>query len=380
MTPFTDLPAKSIDVGPPIEDALGSALAHSILDSSPDCIKLIALDGSLIYMNRNGMCAMEIGDFCGIEGKPWPSLWPEDAQNLLQSALEDAAIGETSDFEAFCPTALGTPRWWSVNVTPVRDPSGTVLRILATSRDVTERIQSENILRERDLQLQAYAEKLTAELHEKESLLSRQSVLAAEIDHRVKNSFALIGSILRMKMRKMGDGDARDALADAANRIATLSRVHEQLHSDVEAQDVALGPYLGQLTADLSKSLFDASTVTLGETVDVSVDSDTAVAIGLVTSELVSNALKHKDESRAIDVTVSLTEDPHDGAMILRVADNGLGLPKGFDIERCEGLGMQICQTYSRTLNGAMLAENGASGGAMIEMKFSLAGRVSLGS
>jgi len=372
MQRLTDSEAKSPISGfqTPLEDAVGSGLARSMLDASPDCIKLIGLDGDLVYMNHNGMCAMEIDDFCRIEGKPWPSLWPDEAQDLLKSAMENAALGDRAEFDAYCPTARGTPRWWNVNVAPVRNASGDVVNILATSRDVTDRIQSENALHERDLQLQAYAEKLTIELKAKEALIDRQRVLSSEIDHRVKNSFALIGSILRLKMRSMDASDAREALSDTAHRISTLSRVHEQLHTDVENHDVELAPFIEKLTLDLSETLSNTSSVAVTNIVDLAVRSDVAVALGLVTAELVSNALKHKDLDRPISVTVSLTEQTDNETMLLRIADTGSGLPSDFDLEDARSLGMQICKTYAATLNGTLSAENAEDGGAVFSLSF----------
>ena len=90
------------------DDAIGSGLARSILDSSPDCIKLLSLEGSIVYMNENGLRAMEIDTFCGVKDRHWPSLWPDDVQDLLQSAIENANLGERTEFDACCPTARGS--------------------------------------------------------------------------------------------------------------------------------------------------------------------------------------------------------------------------------------------------------------------------------
>lgn len=372
MQPITDSATKAPLAGfqTPLEDAIGTGLARSILDASPDCIKLIGLDGRLMYMNHNGMCAMEIDTFCSVENTPWPSLWPVEGQHLLEDALENAALGERTEFDAYCPTARGTPRWWNVNVAPVRDASGDVVNILATSRDVTDRMQTENILRERDLQLQSYAEKLTVELDAKQLLIERQHILSAEIDHRVKNSFALIGSILRLKMRSMDDSEAREALADAAHRIATLSRVHEQLHSDEEHHEVELAPFIEKLTLDLSETLSNASSVAVSDVADLSVRSDVAVALGLVTAELVSNALKHKNPETPISVTISLTEQADTEMMLLEIVDTGAGLPADFDLKSSNSLGMQICKTYAATLDGILAAKNTPDGGAAFTLTF----------
>ena len=101
-----------------------TGIAFSLLDGSPDCIKLIELDGSLSYMNPGGLCVMEIEDFAQVADRPWSELWPAEHRPLLDKAIRDASEGRVTRFEAFCPTARGTPRWWQVTVSPVRNTHG----------------------------------------------------------------------------------------------------------------------------------------------------------------------------------------------------------------------------------------------------------------
>ncbi len=364
------IPKASADAIERIEAVIGTGLARSILDSSPDYIKLISLDGTLLYMNHNGLDAHEVDSLTDIEGRRWPSLWPRESQDMMESAIEDARLGKRSCFDAYCPTSRGLSRWWNVNVAPVYGEDGSTEYILATSRDITTSIVSEQSLRERDMQLQSYTERLSAELIEKDKLIERHSILSAEVDHRVKNSFALIGSILRMKMRFMADGEGREALSDAANRIGILSRVHEQLHGHSEIKTVAIAPYMRKLCEDLGTMLADASEVVLVEAAKITVLADHAIAIGLVTSELVSNALKHRRGGLPIKVSVSLIVNERDKTVLLRVADTGDGLPDGFDLDASSGLGMQICKTYSSSLNGVLRARNKQTGGAVFSMIF----------
>ena len=120
--------------------------SRSTLEASPDCLKVISPDGKLELMNANGCRQMEIDDFGLCEGLPWDLQWPENARQPISNALERAQAGQDSRFEAFCPTAKGTPKWWDVAVTPVLDEQGTCTRILSVSRDITERKQTEEKL------------------------------------------------------------------------------------------------------------------------------------------------------------------------------------------------------------------------------------------
>jgi PAS domain S-box-containing protein len=108
-----------------------------LFESSPDCAKVLDLDGKLQSMNQNGRCVMEIDDFNSVCGTAWPDLWPEDARPKLYEALEQARRGELGHFVASCPTAKGTPKWWDVRVTPIHDRDGLLQGFLSVSRDVT---------------------------------------------------------------------------------------------------------------------------------------------------------------------------------------------------------------------------------------------------
>jgi PAS domain S-box-containing protein len=117
--------------------AVTGSLDTILFEGSPDCVKLVDTEGRLLAMNRNGRCAMEITDFSAIEGKAWASMWPGEAQPLIEGSLATAARGEIGEFSAFCPTAAGTPRWWDVRVIPLHHPDGRLNCFMSVSRDIS---------------------------------------------------------------------------------------------------------------------------------------------------------------------------------------------------------------------------------------------------
>jgi PAS domain S-box-containing protein len=110
---------------------------RTVLESSPDCLKILDGEGHLLFMNFNGLCQMEIDDFSDFKNKKWWTLWGAENQDLVKDAVNKALKGQTVQFTAFCPTAKGTPKWWDVMVSPVGKPGEQVQQLLSVSRDVT---------------------------------------------------------------------------------------------------------------------------------------------------------------------------------------------------------------------------------------------------
>lgn len=124
----------------------GEAFLRSVLDAFTDCVKVVDTEGRLEFMNAHGLCLMEIEDFGPLRGRDWAALWPEAGRAQVEAAVAAALAGRPARFEAFCPTAKGTPRWWDVAVAPARDAAGRVVRLVSASRDVTDRKQVEAAL------------------------------------------------------------------------------------------------------------------------------------------------------------------------------------------------------------------------------------------
>ncbi len=129
--------------------------ARSVIENSPDCVNLLDIAGRLIAMNGPGMANIEIDSFVPYEGQPWVSLWPESGRETVHRALIMAREGRAVRFQGFCPTAKGSPRWWDVIVTPVRQDDDKVTQLLSVSRDITLHREAEEKVRRSEEQLQA---------------------------------------------------------------------------------------------------------------------------------------------------------------------------------------------------------------------------------
>ncbi|SDM89116.1 PAS domain S-box-containing protein [Methylobacterium phyllostachyos] len=122
------------------------AFLRSVLDSSADCIKVLDLDACLGFMNQGGQSVMEVDDFDGVAGMDWTEFWDEPGKADARAAVAAALAGGVGRFTGPACTLKGTPKWWDVQVTPIRDGDGAVARLLAVSRDITASRQAEEAL------------------------------------------------------------------------------------------------------------------------------------------------------------------------------------------------------------------------------------------
>lgn len=120
---------------------------RKILDSTSDCIKVLNLDAQLLYMNPGGQEQMGICDFSRVAHCQWQEFWQEDDRQAVEQAIAIAKGGGSCQFEGFCPTMDGIPKWWEVQVSPIWDAQGNVERLLAVSHDITSRKEAEIALK-----------------------------------------------------------------------------------------------------------------------------------------------------------------------------------------------------------------------------------------
>ena len=144
----------------PVSDP--NALLRGLLGSSGDCIKILDLDGNLIFMTEGGQRVMEVTDFDAIKGCPWPDFWQDKGNLDAKAAVKAAQAGETGHFQGFATTMAGTPKWWDVTVTLIRDGEGRPDRLLSVSRDITESRLADEALKasEQHLRLALHAGRL----------------------------------------------------------------------------------------------------------------------------------------------------------------------------------------------------------------------------
>jgi two-component sensor histidine kinase len=196
-------------------------------------------------------------------------------------------------------------------------------------------------------------------LQEKEALLAQQEILRSESDHRLLNGLQMVVSLLSLQGRSSTNLDVGRQLSIAANRVATIERIHRRLHFNDGAKTVAFKGYLDDFCRDFKGVIAfdnDAPNHILVEGIDVLLPTTTAIPLGFIVNELITNAVKYGRGQ----IVVRLQAGPANG-YILSVSNEGPPLPAEYDPAASKGLGMRIIQSFVRQIGGTFYFDRGES-------------------
>jgi two-component sensor histidine kinase len=206
-------------------------------------------------------------------------------------------------------------------------------------------------------------------LGQKDELIKQQEVLRQEADHRLLNGLQMVVSLLSLQGRASENVEVVSQLAAAADRIATIGRIHRRLHSFDGVQTFALKQYVEDLCRDFSMMLSAArpERVIAVEGIEIELPAATAIPLGFIASELITNAAKYG----AGRIIVRLEANPAKG-YALSVASDGSTLPEGFDPAAGKGLGMKIIRSLVERIGGELRIGRGNNNqGARFTVLFS---------
>jgi len=174
-----------------------------------------------------------------------------------------------------------------------------------------------------------------------EALVRENATLARESDHRVMNSLQLVSSVLALQGRTSENPEVKEQLESARSRVQAIATVHKQLHLAGSLDVIDIRSFLTKLCASLKENAPSYVEDLRLEADRAELPSGIASALGLLVAELVANCFKHAfREERRGSILVSFKEIR--GGWKLQVADNGRGLPAGFDPMQSTGVGMRV--------------------------------------
>ena len=435
---------------------------RAVFDQTFQFIGLLSTEGILLDTNRSAMIQGQEDMTKLLNRAFWEMPWwlhSPELQERIHAAVRSAAAGTFVRFEAVQITNSGASLYSDVSIKPVKDEKGTIIFLIAESRDITDLkmttqalLESENMYRaifgntgtamalieentvislinaefekmsgytkeevegrktwtqfvvREDLErmlaqhrlrrtptkkaLTHYEfrlvtksgemrniflsidlipgtkksvaslmdvtenRKMTAELS---ASLAEKEVLLREIHHRVKNNLQIIISLLNLQSRYLKDQKVLAAIQESQNRVRAMALVHEKIYQSEHISEIDITEYISYL----ARYLFDfygtdKHTIKLvleGECIKVGIN--TAVPLGLIINELISNSLKHAFPGGCAGKILIATEKNDEG-IVIRVSDNGVGIPEHVDTCNTGSLGLMLIQSLGEQLGAAI--------------------------
>jgi len=266
-----------------------------------------------------------------------------DPANWISRYSNVALTGEEITFEEY---SQPFKRWYQINCFSPRTG-----QFAAVFKDITERKSAE--------------EEIRTSLKEKEILLR-------ELYHRTKNNIQVIISMLRLRARKDDHPRVKEIFLEMENKMLSMALAHQKLYESRDLSHLDLKEYIDGLIHVLKKSLLtstDCIDIELeGDNIEVVLD--TAIPCGIIVNEMVTNSIKHAfhgDQGGRIKIRLN---HQHGDKIVLKISDNGVGLPQQFDIKRDGGLGFRtVIDLVEYQLGGDIQFHDNNGLGCTIELR-----------
>jgi PAS domain S-box-containing protein len=258
---------------------------------------------------------------------------PDDL-SIYQEKFEDSLkTGELLDLDVRIVTKTGDIKYCHAPGKVINDKFGKPIRFIGNIMDITERKKADM--------------KVKKSLEEKE-------VLLREVHHRVKNNLQIIASLLRLQEFTVDEEEVVDVLKESEGRVKSMAMVHENLYQSPTFSDINIKRYIEKLVSDILNThgipIESIKTDLIIE--DVHLNIDTAIPLGLIVNELVTNSVKYAFPEKEGTITIRLKSLPE--KFELKIVDDGIGLPKNLDIEKTETLGLKLVNSLVNQIDGVM--------------------------
>ncbi len=328
----------------------------AIVDFSEDAIFAKDLNGLFLSWNKGaerlyGYRAHEV------IGKHVSILTPPDRTDEVDRIIDILKSGERVEhYETIRLTKFGQEIHISLRASPVLDGNGKLIAASVIARDITTRKKAEE---ERN--------RLVGELA---GSLQEKNVLLQEVYHRVKNNLQVIGSLLELRSHDVSQdpSKARSAFTESITRIRAMALIHESLLQTEKLDKVDFVVYLRTLSNQLINSYSQENSVSINIMGDPQFYGlDVSVSLGLIFNELITNTLKYAfpDSQKGI-IDVEFRQENRN--TIIKISDNGIGLPANLDFERADSFGFRIVKLLTKQIN-ASIVHLKQEKGTIFEMK-----------
>ncbi|MFA6216631.1 MAG: PAS domain S-box protein [Candidatus Omnitrophota bacterium] len=313
---------------------------RSIVENINDALYIHDFKGTILDVNENA-CRMTGYNREELLGASLAKIDSPENTQLMQKHMQRLLNDGKVEFDGQHMRSDGSRVWVTVSAKIVsRLDNGIVQGFV---KDITDRKRAE--------------EKIKEALVEKELLLR-------EVNHRVKNNLQIINSLFNLQARKVTDEGVKEILRESCSRIKSIALVHEKLYGSPDLSRIDMKEYLTSLVRSISHSLNvgrDGIYVTVLTDEGIRFDMDRVIYCGLIVNELVTNAFKYAfPDKRKGEICIELKINKSNNYELI-VRDDGVGLPKDFDWEDSETLGLELVKTLAHQLGEIKLQRKGGT-------------------
>jgi PAS domain S-box-containing protein len=328
---------------------------RNIVETANEGIIIIDNEAIITYANKRmaDMLGYTLGESIGIH--IWNFLI-EESKAIIQLNLKSRRLGIDDNYELKLIKKDGSILWALVNAKSLLDTNGEFVGSMSMLTDITKRKEVEQILANFEL--------------------AREK----EIHHRIKNNLQVVSSLLDLQACKfkgrndIKDSDVIDAFSESQSRVKSMALIHEELYRGEGSETLNFSAYIDELADNL------LSTYSLGNIniilnknmeKDFFFDMETAIPLGIIINEIISNSFKHAfkgrdrgeiriklySEEKGDFVNIrekSKCKDCKSTNFVLSVSDNGVGVPDNLDIENLASLGLQLITSLVDQLDGEL--------------------------
>jgi PAS domain S-box-containing protein len=264
----------------------------------------------------------------------------------------------------------GTPFRAMLFASPIDDGQGTITNHFLSYLDITRRYDAEEDLRALTAELEARVAARTQELEaantKLSALVTEREMLLVEVNHRAKNSLAIAASLLAIQGRRQPDPAVRALFEEAQDRLNAMARVHDLLIKSEKAQRVDVSVYVADLCEALRPITENDDRIRLETTMEngILVNADTAVPLGIVLTELITNAVKYAFPAPRSGTILVQSRRSQPGWVELVVRDDGVGISQ----LREGSLGYGLVRSLIQQIRGEIDIRNDA--GLVVTLTF----------
>jgi len=312
----------------------------TLTDVSPDSIAVI-VDKKIVFANKSSLKLLGAKSDLDIMGKHILDFIHPDFLQIAEKRLYEVDVKRNpQDFlEEKIITLDGMVKDIEVGDVPIIYDNQPAVQLVV--RDITERKKLENRLKKS---------------------IKEKDLMMKEIHHRVKNNLMVIQSLLQLQSRYIKDKDALNIFKESQNRAKSMALIHQRLYQSDDLKRIDFGEYARSLSIDLFRTNANSpELINLDIVVEnVMLDVNTAIPLGLILNELVTNSLKHAfPHGRSGKIWVNFHSEG--SKFNLSVSDDGVGVPDNLDSEKSDSLGFRLVNSLSEQI-GAQLTIDTTNG------------------